>query len=134
MPTQKFRNAQTEEIAKQQKTVSALWKELYDRQTAAVLKWPSNLSDEFREHIEKLNFGDDIPPNLRAHYNNYIRDHFPELPKIVGAALMPDTGQGGMGGGMGRGGGGGVSTCRASWRAGADARAVAAARKGPAAN
>jgi hypothetical protein len=101
----KVQSAQNEEIAKQQETVFALWKQLYDRQTASVLKWPSNLSDEFREHIAKLNFGDDFPRNLRAHYNNYIRDHFPELPKIVGALEEPDSAQGGMGGGA-RGGSG----------------------------
>lgn len=96
---------QNKQIAKQQESVNALWKELYERQTAAVLKWPANLSEEFRDNISKLNFGADIAPNLRRHYNNYIRDHFPELPKIVGALEMPDTGQGG-GGAMGRGGGG----------------------------
>ena len=32
----------------------------------SVLKWPSNLSEEFRDHIEKLNFGDDIPREFAA--------------------------------------------------------------------
>jgi hypothetical protein len=99
--------AQNEQIAEQQKSVSALWKQLYERQTASVLKWPSNLSPEFHNHIETLTFGAEIPKNLRDHYNNYIRDHFPELPKIVGALEVPEGDQGGMGG-MGRGGGGGA--------------------------
>jgi hypothetical protein len=98
-------SGQNEQIAQQQETVFALWKQLYERQTASVLKWPSNLSRGFREHITKLTFGADIPPNLRRHYNNYIRDHFPELPKIVGALEVPDSGQGG-GGMPGMGGGG----------------------------
>lgn len=101
----KVQEAQTAEISKQQEVVSALWQQLYDRQTAAVLKWPSNLSEEFRDYINKLKFGDDIPTNLRSHYNNYIRDHFPELPKIVGAYEVADTGQSsGMGRGMGSSG------------------------------
>jgi hypothetical protein len=99
-PNEKVQQAQTAEIAKQQATVGAIWKELYDRQTASVLKWPSNLSEQFRNYISKLNFGEKIPPNLRRHYNNYIRDHFPELPKIVGA--LEETGEGS--GGMGQGG------------------------------
>ena len=101
----KVQSAQNEQIAEQQKTVGAMWKQLYDRQTAAVLKWPSNLSEEFRNYIEKLTFGDDIPPNLRRQYNNYIQDHFPELPKIVGALAIEE----GEGGGVGRGGGGGFN-------------------------
>ncbi len=95
--------AQAQEIAAQQQTVSALWKQLYQRQTDSVLKWPSNLSEEFRNAINKLKFGDTIRRDLRAHYNNYIRDHFPELPKIVGALEAPETGQGGYGGGRGGG-------------------------------
>lgn len=95
--------AQNEQIRKQQESVNALWKVLYERQTAAVLKWPSNLSEEFRNYISKLNFGAEIPRNLRAHYNNYVRDHFPELPKIVGALEMPDSGPGGSSTGRGPG-------------------------------
>jgi hypothetical protein len=68
-----------------------------------VLKWPSNLSEEFRTYIEKLKFGDEIRRGLRAHYNNYIQNHFPALPKIVGALEVPEGGQSGMGD-YGRGG------------------------------
>ena len=89
-----IQKAQSDQIANQQKSVHELWKQLYARQTAGVLKWPSNLSQEFRNYVEKLKFGDNIPPNLRSHYNNYIRDHFPELPKIVGALEAPEGQQG----------------------------------------
>ncbi len=99
-----IQQAQNEEIANQQKSVRQLWEQLYARQTAAVLKWPSNLSEEFRNYIAKLKFGDNIPPNLRRHYNNYIQNHFPELPKIVGALEDTGSGQSGMGD-YGRGGG-----------------------------
>jgi hypothetical protein len=89
--------AQQAEIANQQKSVTELWKQLYERQTAEVLKWPSNLSEEFRKYVEKLKFGDEIPPNLRRNYNNYIQGHFKELPKIIGAVEAPEDGQGGYG-------------------------------------
>ena len=104
-PNTEVQAAQSEQIAEQQKTVFELWKQLYDRQTAEVLKWPSNLSDDFRKYIEKLKFGDNIPPELRSQYNNYILDHFPNLPKIVGALEAPE----GQAGGMGRGGAGGFN-------------------------
>jgi len=100
---EEVQQAQSEEIASQKKSVRQLWEQLYARQTASVLKWPSNLSEQFRNYVEKLNFGDDIPTNLCRHYNNYIHNHFPELPKIVDALENPDGGQGGMGG-VGRGG------------------------------
>lgn len=102
-PNEKVQTAQNEQIAEQQKAVNALWQQLYERQTATVLKWPSNLSREFRNWIAKRSFGAEIPRNLRAHYNNYIRDHFPELPKIVGALV--DDSQSSGGGEFGRGGG-----------------------------
>jgi hypothetical protein len=106
---ERVQSAQSEQITEQQKLVSELWKELYGRQTASVLKWPGNLSEEFREHISRLTFGEEIARNLRAHYNNYIRDHFPELPKIVGALEEPDTGDAGGGMSMGGGMGGGMN-------------------------
>src|SRR3972149_6109708 len=68
---EKVQAGQNEQIAAQQASVGALWKQLYERQTASVLKWPSNLSQGFRKYVAKLNFGDTIPPNLRDHYNNY---------------------------------------------------------------
>jgi hypothetical protein len=37
---------------------------------------------------------------LRSHYNNYIRDHFPKLPKIVGALETPEGESGGFDGGF----------------------------------
>jgi hypothetical protein len=109
-PNQAVQDGQAEQNTIQQQSVAALWKQLYDRQTAEVLKWPANLSKDFREHIQKLKFGDEIARNLRAQYNNYILDHFPTLPKIVGALEVPDGAGGGMGMGMGggRGMGGGI--------------------------
>ena len=93
---------QEEQIALQKQRVKQLWDKLYDRQRTAVLKWPDNLSPEFRTEIEKLKFGDAIPRNLRSHYNNYINDHFPKLPEIVGARdITSETVGGGGGGGRG---------------------------------
>ncbi len=107
-PNADVRAGQTEQIVNQQKSVHQLWKDLYERQTASVLKWPENLSEEFRSYVNKLKFGENIPRNLRAQYNNYILDHFPKLPKIVGALEMGEGGSGGMGG-MGRGSGGSMN-------------------------
>jgi len=94
-------NQQKLEIVKQQESVNARWRQLYERQRADVLKWPKNLSQDFHDRIERLKFGDTIPRNLREHYNNYINRHFPELPKIVGARETAEEGQGGYGGGRG---------------------------------
>jgi hypothetical protein len=85
---------QQDEIAKQRERVDALWRQLYERQRADVLKWPSNLREDFHRYVEKLKFGDSIPQDLRNHYNNYVGEHFPELPKIVGALEMEGEGQG----------------------------------------
>lgn len=96
-PNQDVNDKQQEQIDVQTKAVHALWQQLYDRQRDEVLKWPENLSDQFRNFVEGLKFNDPIPEDLRNHYNNYVRDHFPELPKIVGALLAPE------GDGAGRG-------------------------------
>lgn len=101
---------QRTEIQVQRERVDALWRDLYDRQRAHVLKWPKNLNEPFHKHVEKLTFGDKIPQSLRAHYGNYIGNHFPELPKIVGALEMEGDAQGyspGGYGGRGMGGYGG---------------------------
>jgi hypothetical protein len=105
-PNAKVQLGQSEQNATQQQSVNELWKQLYERQTAEVLKWPANLSKDFRDHIQKLKFGEEIARNLRAQYNNYILDHFPTLPKIVGALELPQGEGGGMNM-MGRGGDGG---------------------------
>lgn len=88
---------QQSEIDKQIKSVEATWKQLHDRQRKEVLEWPAELSKEFRDYIEKKEFGDDIPRDLRSNYQNYAYRHFKSLPKIVGARVML-PGEGGMGG------------------------------------
>ena len=103
---------QQKEIDEQQERVNELWKQLYERQRADVLKWPSNLSEDFHRYVERLKFGDLIRSDLRDHYNQYIGDHFPELPKIVGALDMSTSDVGGSRGGYdfrgARGGGRGM--------------------------
>src|SRR5688572_24541607 len=49
-PNQAVQDGQTEQITIQKKSVDELARQLYDRQTAEVLKWPANLSKDFREH------------------------------------------------------------------------------------
>ena len=93
---------QSAETKKQAESVAKLWQQLYDRQRDAVLKWPSALSQEFRDYVEKLQFGDDIRPDLRSNYQNYIEQHFPELPKKIKAPMMDVSEAPGAGGFMGR--------------------------------
>jgi hypothetical protein len=104
-PNEAVQEKQSEQIATQQQSVNSLWRQLYERQTAEVLKWPKNLSDGFRNYIEKLKFGENIPRDLRDHYNNYVKDHFPELPKIVGALAMTEGDANAYRGGYGGRGG-----------------------------
>jgi hypothetical protein len=59
------------------------------------------LTPRFHREIVKLKFGDDIYSELRNEYQNYAKEHFSELPKIVKAIELPPT----AGGGGGRGGG-----------------------------
>lgn len=97
---------QKSQIEIQKASVNELWRQLYQRQRDNVLEWPSNLSEQFHRYIEKLSFGDRIPVDLRNHYNNYVKEHFPELPKIVGARELGENEQGGYGGYGGGGYGG----------------------------
>jgi hypothetical protein len=88
---------QIEEIKKQSEKVGEAWTKLYNRQREAVLKWPSELSDRFRNFVANLKFGDPIPVDLRNHYMNYVGTHFKKLPEKVGAPVLAA--------GEGRGGG-----------------------------
>ena len=89
-PNDEVKEKQQEQIDIQKKAVRSMWQQLYDRQRDNVLKWPENLSQEFRNFVGGLQFGAEIPIDLRNHYNTYVRDHFPNLPKIVGATLAPE--------------------------------------------
>jgi hypothetical protein len=88
---------QIEEIKKQSESVSAVWGRLYNRQREEVLKWPTELSEKFRNYVAKLKFGDDIPVDLRNNYMNYVGTHFKKLPQRVGARIMAE-GEGGTSG------------------------------------
>src|SRR5690349_18326567 len=76
---------QEAEKKKQADSVAALWDALYKKQRDQVLQWPSALNKAFRDAVEKMQFGDEIPNELRNHYQNYIERHFPELPKQINA-------------------------------------------------
>ena len=53
-----------------------------------VLEWPSALSQQFRDTVEKLKFGDPItPPSLPR---RFCRAYLSGAPKIVGASLGED--------------------------------------------
>jgi hypothetical protein len=85
------------QVEEQNKIVNAVWKQLYDRQKEAVLKWPKELGPQFIEGVEKLKFRDQIPINLRSIYQNYISNRFDGLLEIVDAKKLGE----GMGGGYG---------------------------------
>jgi hypothetical protein len=97
-PNEAINSRQEEQIKKLIDDVAKLWQQLYDRQSKTVLQWPASLSKSFRDAVEKLEFGQEIPSNLRDNYQNYIRSHFPELPKQISAREMEGT-VGGPGGG-----------------------------------
>ncbi|HVT29944.1 MAG TPA: hypothetical protein VHE81_18145 [Lacipirellulaceae bacterium] len=82
---------QEAETTKQEKSVAKLWQQLYDRQRSHVLTWPEQLSKDFRDYVEKLQFGDEIEPKWRSHYQNYVEGHFPELPKQIDARPLDIT-------------------------------------------
>ncbi len=95
--------------------VTALWQQLYDRQRKEVLKWPSQLQKSFRKQVSRLQFGEPIRKDRRAHYTDYIEGRFDDLPKIIDANEIEAGGSkrrtrgdlegfGGRGGGRGFGG------------------------------
>lgn len=104
-PNEDVNTKQQAQTQQQAEAVAKLWQQLYDRQREHVLEWPPELSKEFRDFVDKLQFGADIRSDLRAHYQNYIENHFPTLPKQIDArAIDPGTAAGGPGGEFGRGG------------------------------
>jgi hypothetical protein len=97
-------NSKQEAQTKQQATdVAKLWQQLYDRQREHVLEWPPELSRDFRDYVEKLQFGAEIRSDLRNHYQNYIENHFPALPKQIDARAIDASTVAGVGPGGGRG-------------------------------
>lgn len=89
------------QVAEQTEIVNAVWKQLFERQKEAVLKWPKELGPEFIEGMAEKKFRDPIDINLRSIYQNYISNRFDGLLEIVDAKKMLE---GSMGGGGGRGG------------------------------
>lgn len=85
-------NAKNEvETAKIRKQVLALWKQLYDKQRDAVLKWPAVLGDEYLSTVENMKFRDEIrSPDMRRLYWNYIKNRFNDLVEIVDAKKMKE--------------------------------------------
>jgi hypothetical protein len=109
LPNQPIIDEQKKQIDQQASQVAETWQKLYDRQREHVLEWPDDLSQEFRDYVEKKKFGDDIPRHLLNDYQNYARQYFPELPAIVGAPVLDQAESGGYGEGRGIGGRGAYS-------------------------
>lgn len=102
-PNDEVQRRQTEETTKLSTEVRELWSQLYEAQRENVLIWPSGpgeLSPDFVKYVDNLEFADEIPDNLREHYQNYIYRHFPRLPEKIGARPL-DESTTGAGGGMG---------------------------------
>lgn len=91
-------NAKQQEQTKQQAAdVATLWKDLYERQRQRVLEWPEILGPEFRDVVDKLQFGAEIRSDLRNKYQNYIEGHFTDLPKQIGARAIDASTMAGAG-------------------------------------
>jgi hypothetical protein len=98
-PNEDVNTKQQAQTKQQAADVAKLWQQLYDRQREHVLEWPSELSKNFRDYVDKLQFGAEIRGDLRNHYQNYIENHFPTLPKQIDArAIDPATVSSGPGG------------------------------------
>jgi hypothetical protein len=97
-PNQTINDHQIGEIKKLSESVAKLWQTLYDKQRENVLQWPTSLSKSFRDAVEKMQFDEEIPRELRDNYQNYIQQHFPELPKQIGARPLDPSETGGAGG------------------------------------
>ncbi len=86
------------------------WEQIYDRQRTEVLFWPKGemLGKEFVQHMEGLQFGDNIKSEMRGNYWQYIKNRFGPMLEIVQAKKQRGQGrQTGGGNGRGTGGGGG---------------------------
>ena len=97
-PNEDVNTKQQAQTTEQAAAVGKLWEQLYDRQRQHVLGWPEELSREFRAFVEKLQFGADIRSDLRNHYQNYIENHFPALPKEIEARPVDPSVTAGAGG------------------------------------
>lgn len=101
-PNDNIKQHQLEETSKLSADVTELWQKLYAAQHENVLKWPDELNAQFRDTVEKLEFGQEIPDDagLREHYQNYIDKHFSSLPEKIGARAIDESQAGTAGGGM----------------------------------
>ena len=88
------------------------WKKMY-RDQKLKNQWPSTLSPEFRRMIATIGLDRDIPNFFLDEYQNFIKDHFPAIDKIIdrrkakkvegarGVAAGMEGGYGAMPGGSG---------------------------------
>jgi hypothetical protein len=89
--TENFPNATwKDEVAKltteQQKKVRQAWELVYNEQKQ-ILKWPKEvLGDDFVDTVEKIPWGEEIPPGLRQRYAQLIKEEVPNLLNIIHAS------------------------------------------------
>ncbi|WP_428308677.1 hypothetical protein [Lacipirellula sp.] len=84
-----------EEAKKIANSVKELWQSLFDAQREEVLKWPDVLGDDFVDYVKNARFDSQIKPDFRDRYQNYIKNRFEGLVKIVDAKKMPVDGAAG---------------------------------------
>jgi hypothetical protein len=89
------------EAKKIAESVKELWQNLFDAQREEVLKWPDVLGNDFVDYVKNAKFDSNIKPLFRDRYQNYIKNRFEGLVKIVDAKKMPVDGTG-FGGATGR--------------------------------
>src|SRR6478752_2166623 len=56
-PNEDVNTKQQAQTKQQAADVAKLWQQLYDRQRQHVLEWPTELTKDFRDSVEKLQFG-----------------------------------------------------------------------------
>ncbi|BBO31806.1 hypothetical protein [Lacipirellula parvula] len=91
-----------EEAKKIANSVKELWQSLFDAQREEVLKWPDVLGDDFVDYVKNAKFDSQIKPDFRDRYQNYIKNRFEGLVKIVDAKKMAVDGTAGFGAAPGR--------------------------------
>ncbi len=83
-PNDDVNKGDLEQVEAQKAYVGKLWAELYQQQKTEVLSWPE-LGDGFARRMENKRFLDKIDKDMREKYQNYIKDQFDALRKIVKA-------------------------------------------------
>jgi len=89
-PNQQFIDAVKNKNEELKKGVGEVWGVLY-REQKNKNPWPALLGSDFVEKINSLGPEDNIPNYMREKYQNFIKDYFPALFKIVNLRHTAET-------------------------------------------